>query len=416
MVGRGRHDAATWQSRLDEKAQEAERIRGEIQKAKLDALMLRQMLLTQGISDESLIPAEMGTGSAVLASDLTWSEHKRLIEWLAENINMASKETFNVSEPEVIVAGHRALLGRMSQWRLNVAGDLKLSAPEASEWELTAILSKTRSQRLTAQELDEFAENWLLVTTELIAEGVATPALFLIHKESERAIVVSSWPNVTIQPLPAALCPTFDPCAFFGRAAEAAPQPVQPQDVPQAPRDAAEVSFVGRDGYRSKVFCSESVGMKWFVDCGDGHWRCENVEDLGVSFDIHDQFTLTGPLGFAVIAEPLPGPAQRLLVSNLVAMALEHGVRVQRSSSPLADQPARPRSMSSGDCVEVKYQGAWLRGVLCALHGEVAHVNCEVDEGDVITVAPLDSVRLADFSSDVHETQCEQQTDTCGRC
>jgi hypothetical protein len=314
----------------------------------------------------------------------------------------------------------------MTQWRLNVAGGLKLSAPEDSEWEFAAVLSKTRANRLPAQELNDFAENWLLVTTELLTDGVSTPALFLINKVTERAIVVSSWPTISVQPPPAAPAPAaFDPSAFFGRATATAPQPVQVQAVAPAPREASEVTFVGRDGCLSRLGCSEGGGMTWRVEREGFELRCERLEDLGVSFSIDDQFTLAGPIGYAVIADPPPGEAQRQLVSNLVALALEQGVQVQRNSLPTVvasssvevpscnSSSARPRSMSNGDKVEVKYQGAWFRGVLCALNGEVAHVNCDADEGGVITVAPIDSVRLVDFSRDGHS---EQPADTCGKC
>lgn len=381
------------------------------------------MLRSQGVRDESLIPGEMGTGGTVRASDLKWSEHKRLLEWLAESIDMASKVSFNVPEPEVVVGGHRAMLGRMSQWRLNVSGGLRLSAPDETEWEVAAILSKMRSNRLRAEELEEFAEAWLLVTTELVAEGAATPALFLINKVTERAIVVSAWPTFPEPPAAAApaSAPAFDPTAFFGQAPEACPPPA----TPAAP--ARDVRFTGQDGFTSTLVCSEGGGMEWIVDCGDGEELCERIEELGVSFNIDDQFTLMGPLGYAIVADPAPGPEQRLLVSGLVAMALEQGVRVQRSSTPMVVPPSAPEpapgrrpstssvssSLSTGDHVEVKYKGSWFRGVLQDLQGGVAHVNCDVDESGVITVAPIDSVRLVDFAREGHETECGQVTENC---
>jgi len=73
--------------------------------------------------------------------------------------------------------------------------------------------------------------------------------------------------------------------------------------------------------------------------------------------------------------------------------------------------------MSSGEIVEVKYKGNWLRGVLQAVQGEVAHVKCDVDEKGVITVAPLNRVRLADFDIEGPEPETEQlTTEGFGQC
>jgi len=118
-------------------------------------------------------------------------------------------------------------------------------------------------------------------------------------------------------------------------------------------------------------------------------------------------------------------------------LALEHGVRVQRSSTPTVMTPAcaqadhsdsenseaslplagraRRRRMSSGDHVEVEYKGSWLRGVLQDLHGEVAHVKCDVDDNGIITVAPVDRVRLADFNIEGQE-ESEHRAKGFGQC
>jgi len=124
-------------------------------------------------------------------------------------------------------------------------------------------------------------------------------------------------------------------------------------------------------------------------------------------------------------------------VCGLVGLALDHGVRVQRSSTPTVIAPscdeaasdtsgspvARERSLSSlssGDHVEVKYKGNWLRGVLQDIQGEVAQIQCDVDDCGVITRAPLNRVRPsltdADFNIEGLEPESEHVTEGFGQC
>jgi len=412
------------QVKLYAKTNEALIIRSEIQKAKFEAQILRLHLQVQGIEDESLIPAGMGTGGKPRVMDLKCSEHKRLVEWLAQNIDLSSKLAYNVPDPEVNVGGHRALLGRMVQWSLNAAGGLRLSAPLEAEKEFVDILMKTRADRLEADMLEAFADDWLLVTTDLVTGTVATPALFLINKESQKAIVVSAWPHISVVPPPAPVVACFDPNAFFSRAASESSA-----SLPSTP-GLTEVFLTDKFGWVSRLHCPEEGGMVWTLqNCVEGS-QTRQVEELGVSFSPSDEFTITGPFGCSVISEPAPGPIQRCLMHSLITLALEHGVRVQRNSLPTVTAPSceeaesssssesgessptsRPRSMSSGDHVEVQYKGSWLRGILQAVQGELAHVKCDVDEGGVITVAPLDRVRPADFHIECPEADGEQLTE-----
>jgi len=284
-----------------------------------------------------------------------------------------------------------------------------------------------------------------LVTTDLVADNVATPALFLIHRESHKAIVVSAWPSIAMepQPLPAAPAPvaTFDPGAFFSRAPIPMPSPLLPSSS-----NLPEVAFIDKDGSVSRLHCSSEPegGMLWTLDGSE----TRPVEELGISFNMADQFTLQGPFGYATMADPMPGPMQRWLVCGLVALALEHGVRVQRSAIPTVEAPscdveegessnesspvARSRrgsnlsccsNLSSGDHVEVQYKGSWLRGVLQDISGDVAQIQCDVDRCGVTTRAPLDRVRPlwsveGDFNIEFEglEAESEDFTKGFGQC
>jgi hypothetical protein len=388
-------DPAPLQVKLDEKAREAERIRGEIEKAKLDAQLLRLKLEAHGISDGSLIPKRMTTGGKPRQSDLQYQETLRLIMWLAENCDTSSKQNFIVPDPMVHVGSETVFLGHMTQWKLNVPGGLRLSIPTQSELEVATILEKARSCCIDDGELERFATEWVLMTTDLVQEATPIPAIFLVSRECQRACVISSWPCVPpAQPMPEA---TFDPNAFFSSSGP--PRPSMLFDPP-LPQPVEQVIFSDDEGYVSTMAYTEH-GLEWIRHRKDSAPVRFLVEELGIVFDANEQFTVTGPHGPCVLTEPKPGPKQRWLVSGLVASALEHGVRVQRPSLPMRDSdesvgsPSSQQSMSSGDTVEVQYQGHWLRGVLQAVYGETAHVRCDVDTNGVITVAPLDRVRPA---------------------
>lgn len=57
-------------------------------------------------------------------------------------------------------------------------------------------------------------------------------------------------------------------------------------------------------------------------------------------------------------------------------------------------------SVSTGDRVEVEFEGEWFPGVLQWVDGEFANVKCDVDSPGVLTVAPLDCVRPAKSITD----------------
>lgn len=67
------------------------------------------------------------------------------------------------------------------------------------------------------------------------------------------------------------------------------------------------------------------------------------------------------------------------------------GGSMTASAVPAVDRP----HVSTGDRVEVEYEGQWFSGVIQWVDGDVANVKCDVDSPGVITVAPLTSVRPA---------------------
>jgi hypothetical protein len=400
------------QAKLKEKNEEIKRMRDEIKKAKEDAEMLKLNLQVRGIKGESLIPENMGTGGKPRPIDMKCTEHKRLIEWLAEKCDLSTKTGFIVPDPEVNVGGHIARLGHMVQWNLNVSGYLRLSAPIQFEKEIVDIIRKTKLGFLTEDDLNTFSDDWLLVTTDLVAQNVATPALFLIHKEHQAGIVVSAWPHIFAEPNLPGLGPPvsppvgrFDANSFFDRESRNPSTLFEPEATPFI---SGEVTFTAHifhsdddlTGVVNRLHRSKEGDVLWTVKCEDGSDISKPVEELRVSFSLQDQFTLGGPFGHAVIVDPAPGVNQRWLVCGLVALALENGVPVQHNNEPTVATPSSLSqssgiNMSSGDHVEVKYKGNWLKGILQDVQGAFARVKCDIDDNGVMTVAPLNRLRPA---------------------
>jgi hypothetical protein len=390
------------QVKLNEKEEEAERIRGEIERAKLDAQLLRLQLQAHGIFDESLIPPDMMSGGMPKPSEVPYLEIKRLLSWLADNCDMTNKQSFLVPEPEVRVGNDTVYLGHMSQWHLRVSGDLRFSIPFENEAELVEMLRKARKDTLDDDELALFARNWVCMTTELHTDTTPMPALFLINQSSHRACVVSSWPKVPVLAAQQSPQASFDPRSFFGCSKSAEPS-TSSNTVMQTPllQRAEEVSFVDTEGYAS-VMVSTDGRLAWARSRHDCVPDELLVEEIGVSFDANDEFTVTGPHGPCIINDPPAGPAQRWLVNGMVAVALEHGVRISSSGVQriALEDDLLDNSLIAGDTVEVLYGEHWLRGVLEAVDGAVAHIRCDVDTNGAITRAPLDRVRLAGVAAE----------------
>lgn len=70
-------------------------------------------------------------------------------------------------------------------------------------------------------------------------------------------------------------------------------------------------------------------------------------------------------------------------------------VAADASSNEAGSRPRSDSVWSTGDRVEVEWEGEWFTGVLQWVHGDVANVKCDVDEPGVTTDASIDSVRPA---------------------
>merc|ERR1712113_638981 len=94
----------------------------------------------------------------------------------------------------------------MTSWLLR-DGKMRLSVPESMEHEIRALL---RPGQLCQSVLQEFVLRWEIVGAEASSEGKQDPAIFLIHRETKKAIVVGAWPNT-----PPVVQSVFDPDEYF---------------------------------------------------------------------------------------------------------------------------------------------------------------------------------------------------------
>lgn len=404
---------------FEAKLKQAEALRTEIQRVQLEARLLRLGLLCNGVQDESVIPEGLGAGGSPEDPMLKFLEHKRLLEWLAEVCDLATRKTCNVVG-DLYVAGYKAVIGHGVQWSLSVPDELSLTIPIELESTIVGILSKARRSLLSMEDLDRFASEWDMLSVEMCVEGEGMPGLFLIRREDSTAIVVSAWPK-----LPSLLgaSHTLDPVKFFASNSNASSA-------------TAKAVFFGSDGLANTLSFSSDGRVHWHLE-GSGLRR---MSELGINFcacELPDeQFILTGPFGQVVIADPLPGAPQREIVEEIVSLSLENGLRVHHAQSlriatpqqvgtsssdnvlahgvHLGDSRQRlaipelehleasqlPPVVSKGDSVEVQYQGQWFSGVLQGVQGEFALVSCDADDPDIITVAPLRKVRAASYEGE----------------
>jgi len=427
------------QAQYRKKCDEEAGLRVQLEIARLEVQQIRLRLHASGVKDgESLIPASLKSGGGRKNAETCTAEHRSLLEWLAEVVDLSRQTVFH-APGEVHIGEHKVPLGRMVQWHISTtaAGSLKLSVPRDLETEITALLSRARRRILGNNELWQIREDWELLGADVASEGETHPAIFLVHRTSAQAVVVASWPTLTpaflaggAPPLPDAAAPRFDAAAYFGAHASA---------TAQMPMSIRKVVFVDEDGDVSSLIpnavpggAADSCSLGRCTGCGI-EWAlndCERrrVEEFGVYFDAIDRCTLTGPFGSIVVAEPKPGPEQRELVRHLLYMASEQGISVTNHcdcpprskvaiakptdsscGSASASAPTTCRAggiahvqagsqlvnMSTGDHVEVEFEGEWFSGVLQGVEGDVAHVKCDVDEPSVITLAHVSSVRPA---------------------
>lgn len=332
------------------------------------------------------------------------------------------------------VADHKAIIGHGVQWPLAVPDDLKLTVPRFLEGTIVGMLSRARRGLLSSEELTRFASEWEMLTVEMSVEGDALPGLFLVRREDSAAVVVAAWPKLADRGGAPSSRGTLDAAKFF-------------ESVSSARPSNARAIFFDCDGLANTLTFRNGV-VQWSVENGD----FRQVHSLGIGFNAceaweSERYSLTGPFGCVAIAEPPAGPEQRDVVEELVSLALEHGVRVHHAaptvSPSTAASPAasptgsaaiemyprlpKPESdamfeahgtefralpVSAGDTVEVHYEGEWLSGVLKEVDDEGnAHIICDVDaeqkkqvdDPDIITVAPLRKVRAASFGDDQGE-------------
>jgi len=418
-------NAAVLRNSLEAKSKEAAALTEDVQRVRLEAQMMRMQLLAQGVKDESTIPANLRSGGILEEPGLKFMEQRRLLEWLAEVCDFKSRKTCNVIG-DLYVAGYKAKIGHGVQWPLSVPDGLCLTIPVGFEEAIVGMLSKVRRSLLSLDEFERFATEWDMLSVEMCVEGDTMPGLFLVRREDSAAIVVSAWPNLPSVIGAPSSCSSFSAAKFFEGVSDTKP-------------DTAKAVFFDCDGLANTLSFCRSGTVQWEQE-GKGS---QQMHEIGLEFHVceppeFEHFSLTGPFGRITIADPLPGSAQREIVEEIVSLSLEHGLHVHSSRSPSSaaaqdlttssvlqvgldgaldgfrpdcrlgtgpllvavaehQECAQLPPVSRGDSVEVQYEGEWFSGVLQGFQGEFALVCCDVDDPNIVTVAPLRKVRAASF-------------------
>lgn len=162
----------------------------KVQATQFEARHLRQLLRACGVQDTTLAPTKTKCG-ACGSLDSSVDEFRNLITWLAQMYDVSRQIVLNVGG-EVPVGDCKVILNRMVNWPL--LGDLKLSVPYGMEFEIVALLNRTRKGQVAEEEFQQIAQSWDVMGSEAACESGMRPVIFLVHRETRLAAVIGDWP------------------------------------------------------------------------------------------------------------------------------------------------------------------------------------------------------------------------------
>jgi len=235
-------DVQELHARLDRKRAEVEALEGQIVCARLDARQLRVQMRSRGIVDDALIPRSFKAGSnhhVTMEQQFPNEEDLvSLVKWLEESLDASRHVIFSV-DGDIQVGEHSVHIGRMVQWNLNACGGVKLNVPEDLKGHVLAMLERSRRGSVTEEERRLLSETWEIMGAEMASSGrSAVPAIFLVHRAMNQAVVVAAWPAIDLVGPSTATKLKFDYDAFFAQREEAPggppPSPPLPPAVPPA--------------------------------------------------------------------------------------------------------------------------------------------------------------------------------------
>lgn len=282
-----------------EKLREASTIETEIEEVRQYAEQLRLYLKAVGLQDDSLIPRELRCGAGTQGSHVT-TEMERLLKFLSDSVSDQRKVRFQ-AEGQMRVGDHTVLLGHMTSWGLT--GGLKLNCPGNLEEDLSLLLSRARRGLFNEEELLNMTREWKMLFTEVVHDGSSKAAIFLLHQETEQAVIISDWPKLDFpqmstanasnafsphshfkQLLTSAAQPSLgseasaqadDDCVIISKTLETVPTASQCTRQPVAPGDRVEVK------YQDQWFVGTLVGIKEDSGALCGEVHCDiDAEDV----------------------------------------------------------------------------------------------------------------------------------------
>eukprot|EP00927_Polykrikos_kofoidii_P061146 TRINITY_DN56017_c0_g1_i1.p1 TRINITY_DN56017_c0_g1~~TRINITY_DN56017_c0_g1_i1.p1 ORF type:complete len:425 (+),score=47.69 TRINITY_DN56017_c0_g1_i1:128-1276(+) len=319
------------------KCAEEELVRAHLDAVRIDLQFLRiRLQAATGQETSSLIPGCVRAGAVRSITEVRCADYKSMLEWLAKVVDTSESVEF-FANGNLIVSSHCVTLGWMVQFRLVSLDGLKLTVPSDSVQEFLEILFRTRSGILGESDLLQISALWEFVCTEMSPDGQTPPAIFLIHRESLRAICVAPWPLfpnmacVETQATSFALeVLHFDPRKHFGLGfvGTTLATKLEAEILP-------DITFVDGDGAVIKLTPANDRGMQWHVN-GSTQFP---VEELSVHFPSSGHCTITGPSP-ALVAVPQHGEDQRKLARSILIMAMRQRVRVRCNSMSMARVPS----------------------------------------------------------------------------
>jgi len=205
-------------AKLLQKENEAAVLKQVIQHIKLQAQHSVLRLHVLGVKTEGVIPDNMssGAGHPGDSEDGVYGLW-RLVDWLADvwPIEDQRPRAFTVAG-NLEVGSYSMNLGRMLCWDLATAGDLKLSVPEEFVDDFIVSVQKTAKSGSHHLGMQCLAEDWDMLSTEILTDASNDAGIFLVHRPTCKAIVVAPWPlfNTDVPTQPD--IPIFDPDRHFG--------------------------------------------------------------------------------------------------------------------------------------------------------------------------------------------------------
>lgn len=193
-------DEEELQFEYEQECDRVQELKNELKGAKLEVQQLRMRLKACSV-DPARCGGIPGGASAVLPGvmheDSRDAELANFVMWLAENVELEQKESFNVGF-EVPIGGTTVHLQDIVQWPLKLVPGrrLRISVPVQWEDDFRMLLETTKRDGMVNFKLLN-ANPWELIPGEIttMKQMASEPAVLLARKGSCLGVLVATWPT-----------------------------------------------------------------------------------------------------------------------------------------------------------------------------------------------------------------------------